>query len=168
MMIDRFRQCACVSLILAILSALAATDGRAAVICNTVQQPIEVSATTLSFGNYSPGPASPTDANSIVKVYCNNASDHLPSFTVALSAGVAGGFNPRKMKNGSTALNYNMYTTSGYTTIWGDGTSGTSTQSYSQSQNLNAKSFTDYGQVPPSQFVTAGSYADTITVTVTY
>ena len=140
----------------------------AAKICNTVAEPINVSATALAFGNYSPGPASPTLSNSSVKVFCSNANDQLPSFTVALSAGGAGGFNPRKMNSGSSRLSYNMYIDSTYTTIWGDGTSGTSTQSYSQSQKLGQISFTDYGQVPAAQFVTAGSYADTITVTVTY
>lgn len=137
-------------------------------ICNTVGQPLEVSATNLAFGTYSPGSPSPTDSNSTVKVYCANASRDLPSFAVALSAGDAGGFNPRNMINGSATLNYNMYIDSTYTTIWGDGTSGTSTQSYNQNQNQTSVTYTDYGQVPASQFVTAGSYADTITVTVTF
>ncbi len=137
-------------------------------VCNSFALPINVSATPLSFGNYSPGSAAPTDSNSTVRVYCSNLTNLLPSFTVSLSAGGAGAFNPRKMSNGSSRLNYNMFIDSTYTTIWGDGTSGTATQSYTQSENLGQISFTDYGQVPASQFVTAGSYTDTITVTVTY
>ena len=136
--------------------------------CNTVNNPNAVSATNLAFGTYSPGSPSPTDSNSTVKVFCSKAGDLLPSFTVSLSTGGAGGFNPRKLSFGAARLNYNMYTTPAYTIIWGDGTSGTSVQSYNANQNQNQISFTDYGQVPPSQFVTAGSYTDTITVTVTY
>ena len=140
----------------------------AAPMCNNANRPIDVSATNLAFGTYSPGSPSPTNSNSTVKVYCANASDRLPSFTVALSPGGAGGFNPRQLSFGSARLNYNMYTTPTYTIIWGDGTSGTSTQSYNANLNQNQVSFTDYGRVSPGQFVTGGGYADTITVTVTY
>jgi spore coat protein U-like protein len=140
----------------------------AAPMCNTANRPIEVSATNLAFGIYSPGSPSPTDSNSTVNVSCANANDRLPSFTVSLSGGGAGSFNPRKMSFGTALLSYNMYTTSAYTNIWGDGTSGTSTQSYNANQNQNQISFTDYGQVPSTQFVTAGNYTDSITVTVTY
>src|SRR5205085_11704978 len=75
---------------------------------------------------------------------------------------------PTKTDLGAARLNYNMYTTPSYTIVWGDGTSGTSVENYNANQNQNQISFTDYGRVPASQFVTAGSYTDTITVTVTY
>lgn len=141
---------------------------QAAQVCNNGANPIQASASSLSFGNYSAGASSPTDANGSVTVKCSKTGQILPNLTVALSAGGAGSFNPRKMSSGASKLNYNMYTTSTYTTIWGDGTGGTATQSYAQSQNLNSVTFTNFGQVPASQFVTAGSYTDTITVTVTF
>jgi len=140
----------------------------AAPTCNSVQVSPSVLATSLVFGIYSAGSASPTLSNSTVTVSCSNTNYKLPSFTVALSAGGAGGFNPRKMSSSGSNLNYNMYIDSTYTTIWGDGTSGTATQSYNGSLGLNQVLFTNYGRVPASQFVKAGGYTDTITVTVTY
>ncbi|HEX3430832.1 MAG TPA: spore coat U domain-containing protein [Rhizomicrobium sp.] len=140
----------------------------AAATCNTGSNPITVSATALAFGIYSPGASSPTDSNSTVKVSCTNTKNVLPSFTVALSTGNAGSFHPRKMFNGSNTLSYNMFVNTAYSTIWGDGTSSTTTQSYSASQGLSQASFTDYGQLAPAQFVNAGAYADTITVTVAF
>jgi spore coat protein U-like protein len=136
--------------------------------CNSTRLLIEVSATSLAFGNYSPASALPTDSNSTVTVFCANNTNILPSFTVSLSAGGAGSFNPRKMSNGGSRLSYNMYTNSAHTIIWGDGTSGTSMQSYDSSLKLSQVSFTDFGRVPPAQVVSSGVYSDLITVTVTY
>ncbi|HEY6578772.1 MAG TPA: hypothetical protein VIY09_05580 [Rhizomicrobium sp.] len=53
-------------------------------------RPLDVSATGLAFGNYSPGAASATQANSTIKVYCATSWYLLPSFAIALSAGGAG------------------------------------------------------------------------------
>lgn len=140
----------------------------AAPTCDNATLAPSISATSLVFGNYSAGSASPTLSNSAVNVFCSNSTYKLPSFTIALSAGGAGGFNPRKLTSDSSNLNYNMYTDSTYTIVWGDGTSGTSTQNYNGIAGLNLVTFTDYGRVPAGQFVAAGSYTDTITVTVTY
>src|SRR5205823_1569242 len=107
-------------------------------------------------------------SNSAVRVYCTDQSNGLPSFTVALSTGNAGVFNPRKMLNGGKTLKYNMYIDTGYLLIWGDGTSGTVTQSYNVTLGQSQVSFTDYGQVPSSQIVISGTYTDSITVTVTF
>ncbi|HEY2444702.1 MAG TPA: spore coat U domain-containing protein [Rhizomicrobium sp.] len=150
------------------ISSAFPTGTLAAPVCKDAGHPINVSATNLAFGIYTSGSPLPLDSNSTVQVYCSNLTNILPSFTVSLSAGGAGSFNPRKLSNGSIHLNYNMYTNATYTIIWGDGTSGTSTQSYTQSQNLGQISFTDFGQVPAHQIVAAGAYTDTITVTVTF
>ncbi|HEY5048335.1 MAG TPA: spore coat U domain-containing protein [Rhizomicrobium sp.] len=144
------------------------SDARAAATCDTPGNPVDVSATGLAFGIYSPGAQTPTTSNGTVDVYCAKPKDILPSFTVALSAGGAGNFSPRKMSFGSAQLNYNIYTTPGYTSVWGDGTSGTSMQSYNSGQDQSNVTFTAYGSVPIAQLVTAGSYSDTIMVTVTY
>lgn len=137
--------------------------------CSTSGQ-VQTSATTLAFGNYRATTSTATTANGTVTVSCLSASTgNLPSFTVALSKGTtATSFSPRQMASGTARLNYNIYRTSAYTTIWGDGTSGTQTASYSSSSNLRTTNFTAFGQIPVGQYVKAAAYTDTITVTVTY
>ena len=143
-------------------SAFAAT-------CGTALNPIILSATPTAFGVYSPGSASPTTANGTVTVACTTfVTDTLPSFTVALSTGAGASFSPRQMNFIGSHLNYNLYTAAAFTAVWGDGTGGTSTQSYNASASLGVTSFTVYGRVPTGQYVSTGAYTDTIIVTVNY
>jgi spore coat protein U-like protein len=71
------------------------------------------------------------------------------------------------MTAGANLLNYNIYTTTGRTTVWGDGTAGTAT--LAGTGTGAAQAVTVYGRVNSGQTsVPAGSYADTVAVTVTY
>ena len=108
-----------------------------------------VTGTTIAFGTVG---FSAVNSTGTVKVTCTGSA----SYTVALNAGGSGSFTTRKMTSGSNKLDYNIYTNSGHTTVWGDGTSGTSTNSGSFSSSGGNKSFTAYGQVP-AQTVTPGS-----------
>ncbi|HEY4274254.1 MAG TPA: spore coat U domain-containing protein [Rhizomicrobium sp.] len=140
-----------------------------ALLCGTILDPISVSATALAFGNYSA--AAQSTANNTVTISCGLLGiDLLPNFTVGLSAGRATVFSPRKMFFGTTnTLNYNIYTTPGFATIWGDGSSGTATQTFNSSLlSLGTINFTGYGRLPAGQFVAPGAYMDTLTVTVTF
>lgn len=91
--------------------------------------------------------------------------------TLSLDAGLhsAGSSNPwRKMLNSATndLLNYNLYTDAAHTSIWGDGTNATATQSFAQT--ASSWSYTMYALIPGGQNVAAGSFSDTVTVTMTY
>jgi len=123
-----------------------------------------VSATDMAFGNYSANSGATLPATSILSVTCTTGT----TYAVALDGGTnAANVAARSMTDGSSHnLPYGLYTTNAYTSIWGDGTGGTVTQS--GTGNGSAQSLTVYGRVPASQFVTAGSYSDRITVTVTY
>jgi spore coat protein U-like protein len=134
--------------------------------CNGGGNPAVVSASSLNFGSYNAASASPTDANVTVAVFCASIFRELPAFTVALSRGGAPSYTPRTLASGANTLNYNIFTTSGYTTIWGDGTGGTSTLGNGGGTWIVL--FTGFGRIPVGQYVAAGSYTDTITVTVTY
>jgi spore coat protein U-like protein len=75
------------------------------------------------------------------------------------------------MFSGTHPLSYNLYLNTAHTQIWGDGTRGTSTISttltVTRRRPAQARQ-TVYGMIPSGQDVAAGSYSDTIVVTVSY
>jgi spore coat protein U-like protein len=134
----------------------------------TVLKACQVSATAMAFGNYNPGAGNAVNT-STVNVNCTKTTP----FTVALSAGTTTGgtIAQRLMANGTNTLQYNLFTTNTYTTVFGDGTAGSATGSGTGSGLATAVAFTVYGQLLDNAFNQAavpGAYADTITVTVTY
>jgi spore coat protein U-like protein len=138
-----------------------------ALLCGTFLDPITVSATDLNFGVYIPSSAA--TANTSVTIACTIPLDLLTDFHVSLSPGNAlTNAGARYLKLGSNHLNYNIFTNGGYTTVWGDGTGGSVDQSYSSLLALGSFTFTGFGRLPQGQYLPAGSYADHITVTVTF
>ena len=127
----------------------------------TVQSTCLISATALAFGTYT---GAVDNATSTVSVTCTNTTP----YNVSLNAGTSTGatVTTRKMTGPSSALlNYSLFSNSGMTTSWGN-TIGTDT--VTGTGNGSSQAITVYGQIPASQYVTPGSYADTITATVTY
>jgi spore coat protein U-like protein len=132
-----------------------------------------VSASSIAFGNYNP--LSPTGDAAVGSwtVTCNAIGSGTATVagTLSLSTGLSGRYSARTMKSGTNALQYNIYLTPSYTQIFGDGSAGTfapsdsgtvtAGQVYQVTGNM-------YGFMPPSQDVPAGSYLDSIVVTVTY
>lgn len=126
-----------------------------------------VSATAVAFGTYTPFSSPPVNSSGTVTVNCLGVLGG--TFTVKLNTGGSGTFSPRRMYKSTDTLSYNLYTNSGHTTIWGDGTGGTFFQTVSCGLAcLGAdNNFTTFGSIPGSQTTTVpGSYNDTITVTV--
>ena len=154
--------------VIAALAAVAVSNGALAATCNTAGNPPTVSATALNFGNYNAATPAAATSNGTVNVKCVSAVRTLPTFTIKLSQGSAASYAPRHMTSGANNLNYNIYTTAALTTVWGDGTAGTVLQNYAAAALLNLTTFTAFGQIPANQYVKAGAYTDTITVTVTY
>ncbi len=124
-----------------------------------------VTASALTFGAYNPTSGSPLDGTSTISVYCTVGS----AYTVALDIGTGGGaFTTRSIANGGNVLDYNLYTSSARTTVWGDGTGATSTVAGSGAGLLTPSTQTVYGRVSALQDKPAGTYTSTITVTVTF
>lgn len=138
---------------------------QAAATCST-------SATSLSFGSYNPFTVTPLDSSGTVTVSCSLGGllSLLVSYQIKLSAGGSGTFSPRRMSSGGNTLDYNLYTTSGRTTIWGNGSSGTGSVSdgYLLGVGTTVRNYTVHGRVPAKQNARAGGYLDSITVTVEY
>ena len=134
----------------------------------TVQPNCTTSATPLGFGNYTPGNGAVT-ANSTITVNCTKST----AYTVGLNPGSTAGdaFIQRLMTSGTNTLQYNLYTTAALTTVFGDGTGATGTDSGTGTGMANALTYTVFGQVPDNatnQASLPAIYTDTITVTVSY
>lgn len=127
-----------------------------------------VSTTAVSFGNYDVFLATPTDAIGRINIRCNNKKKTKVRVAIGPSPN-SGLFTPRQMKNTMLAdlLNYDLYTKKKMTKIWGDGTGGTSIVKKKVKKN-KTKKLKVYGRIPPLQDVSAGSYTDTLTVTITF
>ena len=152
---------------LAAATALAPRVVGAAVTCS-------VTATGPAFGVYSPLNATPTYANSTVQVSCTLLSGGATAVTLvsSYSSGASGSYALRHMLSGANTLNYNLFYDAAYTQIRGDGTGGSQTGGATLNLTPATPTLTAmgtiYGRIPAGQDVAAGSYADTIVVTITY
>jgi spore coat protein U-like protein len=133
-----------------------------------------VSAIGVAFGTYTPG--SELDSNGSVTVSCKSNLGIMGGTVnpvISISAGSSGRFASRTMSTGALTLQYNLYTSSTYTQVWGDGTGGSSTVTDTvtipvlSSAPVTATNVV-YGQIPAADNPAPGTYSDTITVTVTY
>lgn len=125
----------------------------------------------LSFLNYDTLNA--LSSASSFSVNCSKTGNGTAVYTVALSSG-PGSYASRSLAGTAPlasgySLAYNLYTDAQHTSIWGDGTGGSVTQSRSSSGNSDNFTFTVYGYVPGGQNVAPGSYGPAqITVTVSF
>ncbi|MBC7700636.1 spore coat U domain-containing protein [Aquabacterium sp.] len=152
--------------------AIPATSTSTFTVTATVASSCTLGTSNVAFGAYNPTSGTANDASGAALVTCTTGT----TYTIALDAGVSAGgasvFSNRRMRIGATTsyLGYQLYLDSGRVTVWGDGlnsssinpTSGTSTGNGSQ------QSYTVYGRITAGNYVTAGSYTDTVTVTLTY
>lgn len=129
-------------------------------------------ATPHAFGNYYPLSGHAVDTASSVTVSCSGLIGLLVSLEIKLSTGNDGSYVSRSMASGANVLNYNLYTDPGRSTVWGDGSGGTESISYTLLlPELGNDSRTNwiYGRIPAGQtWVVPGEYADTIIVTIEY
>lgn len=116
----------------------------------------------LAFGVYTPGVTK--DATTTFTSVCTTGTPYTLSLSVGGGSGAT--FATRVMTSGTDTLDYSLYTDAGRTTVWGDGTGGSSTVA-STGTGL-VQTFSVYGRIPSSAAATIGVYADTITVTATY
>jgi spore coat protein U-like protein len=132
------------------------------------------STTGIAFGLYDPFSAVANASTGTIKVTCSGSGTGSANVTlnVTLSTGLSGSFATRKMFSGVNSLNYNIYWSTAYSQIVGDGTGGSfagSTTPFNvPAGGSNFATGTFYGLIPATQNVSPGSYADLITVTVTY
>lgn len=119
-----------------------------------------VNTTQLNFGIY--WGSAPLTATANITTTC----DITTPVTVQMGAGLTGSITNRVMRAGGAAgaatgaINYNLYTDTSYANVWGDGTAGTFT--------MTGTNLIVYGMMPANQVVVAGTYNDTVVVTISW
>ena len=137
------------------LLALAVVPAAHAAVCT-------VSTSGLNFGNYDVFSTLNDDVTGTINVDCDSGTN----YSILLSSGTSGTFSSRSMTNGTYVLGYNLFTDPTRLTIWGDGSSGTSTFSGSGTgSNIGTPV---YGRIPAGQNAFVGTYNDVVVVTVTF
>lgn len=146
--------------------AFAAQDTSTLDVSATVTANCVVSTTALAFGNVDVTSGQNVDGTGGLSVTCTSGTPWAASADAGVGTGAS--LDTRKMANGADLLNYALYTDSARTSVWGDGVGGTSSM-FSGTGSGSAQANTIYGRVASGQTsLPAGSYADTVTVTVTY
>ena len=144
---------------------------------NVVAQTVSctISATPMAFGSYDPSsPTQMAPATSTIAAQCSvpPGSGNVTGFTmsVSLSTGSSGSYAARRMTStpAMDTVQYNIFTSATRTSVWGDGTGGTTTVPVTLPRltpgQSGAASAVAYGFVPPLQDVASAEYADTIAV----
>ena len=127
-----------------------------------------VSSTGVAFGAYDTRATGHDDSSGTISVACHPS---VGAPIVQLGTGQSGTYSTRAMSGGAWTLNYNLYVDATRTTIWGDGSGGSVSQTLSGGNVAGGErrfSRTVYGRIPARQNVGAGSYGDTIVMTVTF
>lgn len=120
--------------------------------------------TSVAFGNYDPTSASVNNNTGSIVVSCTLGDVYNISLNPGTFAGAT--VTTRRMTGPSAGgLSYSLFRDSGRTLNWGQ-TIGTDT--LQQTGTGLAQTATVYGQIPVLQAVTAGSYSDTVGITVTF
>jgi spore coat protein U domain-containing protein, fimbrial subunit CupE1/2/3/6 len=128
----------------------------------------------IAFGIYNPLSAVADASTGTLKVTCTGAGTGFANVTlnVTLSTGLSGSYATRKMFSGANSLNYNIYWSTAYNQIVGDGSGGSFAGSAGPfvvpAGGSNLATGTFYGLIPAAQDVAPGAYSDVIIVTVTY
>jgi spore coat protein U-like protein len=128
-------------------------------------QSCTISATSVSFGSYNVFNTSALDSSGSITYNCDNKANNI---SISLGKGSSSTFSPRTLRKGGEALSYNLYTDASRTTIWGDGTSGTSLYTRSNPPNNTNVSLPIYGRVGAAQDVSAGTYSDTVLAIINF
>jgi spore coat protein U-like protein len=127
----------------------------------TVPGTCNVFAQDLDFGT-SGGLGANLDATGQLSVNCVPGT----AYTIGLDDGLANaGVAARKMTLGANTVSYGLYRNAARNLVWGD-TIGVNTLAGTGDGTLHAIPI--YGRVPPQALPPAGTYRDTIVVTVTY
>ena len=133
-----------------------------------------VSATNMNFGTYDIFTTAPLTSTMTFTVNCGKGyrgNGYLGTgyVFITFSTGSSGTYTNRTMSNGTDKLDYNLYASTAYTTVVGNGSNNTT---YYYAGCGSCKGFsgtaTVYGRLPAQQNVSTGTYTDVVTVTMLF
>lgn len=140
----------------AVAGGPAATDATAA--CS-------FSTTGVAFGVYDVFSPAPNDSTGTITFQCDPPDKDI---AITIDAGANGTVANRRLRNGTEFLDYNLFLDPARTTIWGDGTSGTSVYFIKNPKPNRDNEVTIHGRIPAGQDVAVGSYVDTAVVVINF
>ncbi|MEI9849788.1 MAG: spore coat protein U domain-containing protein [Sphingomonas sp.] len=145
--------------------ALAQTAGANMATSAEVTENCTVSSSPIVFGDVDVTTGAAVPGAGGISVVCTNGTEW--SASADAGAGADATQELRQMSDGAATLDYVLYTEPTRTVIWGDGTDGTET--IDDTGTGTAQATVIYGRIVALQnTVVAGSYSDTVAVTVTY
>jgi spore coat protein U-like protein len=150
------------------LSASAGTTRTPINVSATLADTCLVSATSLIFPAYVPA-AGTLKATSTITLRCTNGVQYAVGMSAGTTAGAA--FTQRLLASGANTLQYNIYTSSAYSAVWGDGSGATQVVGGNAVGFATPITLTVYGELPDSaanQAAAPGNYSDTILIVMTY
>lgn len=155
--------------LLAPLWLLSATPADA-LLCNAILGcSCDVVVPDIKFDDFVPLGGAQHNGEGTVTIDCTGLIELSPSIAVKINGGTYGTISQRKMRSAAAnLLNYNLFTTTGRTTIWGDGTTGSSVTVSGGLLSLGhwTVSRTIFGRVDPLATTPPGSYSDTVVVRI--
>jgi spore coat protein U-like protein len=122
---------------------------------------------SLAFGSYDVLSSSALDSAGSIAYRCDNVGV-LDTIKIQLSRGSSATFQPRTLQSGADQLQYNLYLDPARSTVWGDGGSGTGQYGPILPADGSSVLLEIYGRVPGRQNVRAGSYSDTVVITIVF
>ena len=147
-------------------TSYAATDTSTMTVSTTVLMSCNISAGAMTFASYDPTLAADSDAEATIESTCTSGGAAI--ITMGQGDGEHGDSSDaspeRQMTAGSEKLEYEVYSDSSRATEWGN----TSATGVSVTGTGSAQSLTAYGRIAGLQQVSAASFTDSVTVTVTY
>jgi spore coat protein U-like protein len=142
-------------------AAEAASVSTTMTVTATVVPSCSVTGGTLNFNSYDPLSAAPTDGSLQIAVACTKGT----TASIGLSTGSHASAGVRRMTDGIDFLSYELYQDAGRTNVWTD--TGAGLLTYLASTNAS-QLFSVEGRIAPGQNVAAGTFSDTVTITVTF
>jgi spore coat protein U-like protein len=123
-------------------------------------------ASTLPFGSYDVYASADVETMGLMAITCNS---HGTNFTILMSTGShSSTFYPRYMSGNGSLLEYGIFLDAGRTTVWGDGTLGSSVYTGTAEKANSPFAIYFYGLVPAGQDVAVGTYSDSVVTTIDF
>jgi len=145
--------------------AFAATDTDDMLVTATVIDNCTVTASPMAFGTLTTLGTANIDSSATIALACTPDAAYDVSLDLGLNAGVG---TQRELVNGADStqrIPYDVYTDAARTAGWSSGAGNT----VAGTASGGVATLTAYGRIPASAAaVTAGSYSDSVTVTVTF